>query len=106
MSEVEHIRGKLRPTGKTIEEYVGDIELSYPYSTIDEYFRENFYRVATEVEGLVYTIVSENIEPYGDIFNSIKGEDGSYTFEIKYYNGGCGFEEALEEALENCKECT
>ena len=29
-----------------------------------------------------------------------KNEDGDFDFEVRYYNGGCGFDEAIERAFE------
>jgi len=58
MSETVHYIGKLKPTGKTVSEYAGDVEIPEG-DTLDEYF------------------------------------------EGEYYNGGCGFNEALKEAINN-----
>lgn len=30
-----------------------------------------------------------------------KNDDGSYSFDVYFYNGGCSFTEALEQAVES-----
>lgn len=58
---------------------------------IDDYFlyKNNLYLVSRWV-----------LNPYDDIMLAHKIDDDTIGFEVKYYNGGCGFEEALETALE------
>lgn len=58
----------------------------------------------TIVEGKVYKISYESVDPYLDVFNANISDDGNVNFEVKYYNGGCSFPEALEEALKNARE--
>jgi len=40
------------------------------------------------------------VDEYSDIFQS-KQNGKDIDFLLKYYNGGCGFEEALDKAIEN-----
>ena len=87
MSETVHYKGRLIPTGKTEKEYCGDGDI------FDHYYD------AVVIEGMVYTVEKINIDPDFDIFNSTKNEDGSIDFEVKYYNGGCSFNEAIDEAV-------
>lgn len=103
MSEDEHIRGKLIPTGKTVEEYLEGVTLNSWNESLEEYFEDEEYRTACIINGKVFEIQSKDVDIYDDIFESSLNEDGSYDFEIKYYNGDCGFNEAIEEALDNCK---
>ena len=53
---------------------------------------------------IIYEIIdkSDNLF-FEDIFLATKNSDGTISFEIKYYNGGCGLDEALEDALSNMK---
>ena len=47
-----------------------------------------------------YVIISEDdIDDYADIFNASKNEDGTIDFLLRYYNGGCSFNEALTTAI-------
>ena len=89
MSETVHYKGKLIPTGKTLKEFAPESDDIY-----DHYYE------AIEIDGMVYTVEKKDIEPYEDIFRSTKNEDGSIDFEVKYYNGGCGFNEAIDTALD------
>lgn len=90
MSETVHYKGKLIPTGKTLKEF--DPETSDIY---------DHYLHAVEIDGMVYVVKKKDIDPDGDILRSTKNEDGTIDFEVRYYNGGCSFNEAIEEALKN-----
>ena len=90
MSETEHRAGKLIPTGKTLQQFA---PLAEDEQDLDE--------AAVIIDGLVYTVEETGVDQYADIFNSSKNKDGSISFEVKYYNGGCGFYEAIEKALSN-----
>ena len=99
MSCTEHFEGKLTPTGKTIKQYVGDLAVSDCYDDEKDYFRNEFEEIAVEIDSEVYTIDRNYVDQDCDIFTSTKNADGTISFEVKYYNGGCGFGEAIEDAL-------
>jgi hypothetical protein len=99
MSETVHYSGKLLPTNKTAIEFIGDVKISDSYEDVEEYFADNFYHEAVIVDGKVFTVDREEVDQSGDVFNSHKNADGSIDFEVRYYNGGCSFDEAIEEAL-------
>lgn len=100
MSETERFKGKLTPTGKSIDDYVAT---EYPEWKADkhEFFSDHLQEVAMEFEGVVYTIEFEEINEYEDVFTASKNEDGTIDFEVKYYNGSCGFSESLDCAVGN-----
>ncbi len=100
MSETEHFRGKLISTGKSVDEYMADIELSKWCDTKEEQFIE-MSDEAIEIDGTVFEVKRETVNDYDDIMIVSKNDDGSYDFEVKYYNGGCGFGEAIEESLKS-----
>jgi len=109
MSETVHYTGKLIPTGKTVDQYMENIELSKYCTTKREHFEDILSDDAIEIDGFVFDITKESIDPYSDIMIATKNEDGSYNFEVKYYNGGCGFSEAIEyslKAIDNALELT
>ena len=54
---------------------------------------------AVEIDGQIYTVEKEYADPDVDIFKSTKNDDGTIDFEVKYYNGGCCFNEAIDAAL-------
>lgn len=99
MSETEHIKGKLTPTGKTINEFIGDVEFETYQSNAREYFEDEYYEKAFEINGKVFLIEKKELDPSDDIFESKINKDGTIDFEVKYYNGGCGLNEALGHAL-------
>ena len=99
MSETVRYKGKLTPTGKTVEQYMKFVDTPSYYDDKAEHFNDEFQSTAIEINGEVYDIVRNEYEDSGDIFESSKNKDGTIDFEVKYYNGGCGFGEALEEAL-------
>lgn len=101
MSETEHFKGKLTPTGKTVDQYMKFVDTPSYYDDKKEHFNDEFRDVAIEINGEVYAIVRNEYEDSDDIFESTKNEDGTIDFQVKYYNGGCDFGEALEYALKN-----
>lgn len=101
MSETEHHIGKLKPTGKRVNEYIGYLKIPSYYKSVDEYFRDEFESIACVIDGLVFEIEASNYEDPDDIFIASKNEDGSIDFQVKYHNGSCGFGEALGYAIKN-----
>lgn len=53
-------------------------------------------------EDKVYKCESEELSPY-DHFSAKRNNDGTIGFSVSFYNGGCGFKEAIEYALKNIK---
>ncbi|HCL4447073.1 TPA: hypothetical protein N2D16_002678 [Clostridium botulinum] len=51
----------------------------------------------------LYVIESEQIDPEYDMFNAKINDNGEIEFEIRYYNGGCSLNEALDKAMNNLK---
>ena len=100
MSETEHFKGKLTSTGKSVDEYMQDVELDKWCDTKQEMFND-MSDEAIEIDGVVFEVSRESVDVLDDIMIASKNEDGSYSFEVKYYNGGCGFSEAIEESLSN-----
>lgn len=90
MSETVHYKGILIPTGKTLKEF--DPKAKHTWDLL--------YKSAIEIDGQIYTIEKEEIDD-SNLFLSKKNEDGTINFEIRYYNGGCSFDEAIREALKN-----
>ena len=93
MSETVHYKGKLTPTGKTLSEFDNSADDIY-----DHYYK------AVLIDDQVYTVEKEEVEPYEDVFLSSKNEDGTIDFEVKYYNGGCSFNEAIDEAIKTSQK--
>ena len=100
MSEDVHYKGKLKPTGKTVEEFLSDVEIPDNYDDATEYFEDTFYKNAHVVNDQVYIVEMKDIDPCSGIANASKNDDGSIDFELKYYNGGASFSEVLDEAVD------
>lgn len=48
----------------------------------------------------IFKVVEKSyVDPDNDIFEAEQNENGEIEFFVKYYNGGCGFSEAIETAL-------
>jgi len=109
MSDTEHKKGKLIPTGKNVENFVNEYllnegqEIPDCYEDALDFFNDQFYRCAIVHNGIVYTVETKEINPYDDIYTSSENKDLSIDFEVKFYNGGCSFSEAIQEALKPLK---
>jgi hypothetical protein len=49
----------------------------------------------------LWKILKKEADENLDVFNIFEIGDNKYRFQVKYYNGGIGFTEALEYALDN-----
>lgn len=45
----------------------------------------------------------ESIDLEEEIIDVFDNEDGTFNYEVKYYNGGAGFEEVIEQAFNKLK---
>jgi hypothetical protein len=108
MSEMAHFKGQLvpltRPEGMTLEEQMKDVagitEVKSYYDSLEEQFLEAAYKKFAVIDDTIYRIEMEDVY-YDDIFESNFNDDGTISFETKYYNGGCSFYEALGYALKS-----
>jgi hypothetical protein len=111
MSETVHYKGVLRKVerleGETLEEQckrlLEDKELPSYFDSYQEFLLDEYYNKMTIQNSIVYSVEKEDVDPDGDIFNASIEENGEIQFEVRYYNGGCGFDEAIEEAIKNIK---
>lgn len=115
MSEMVHYSGKLQLVDKlpneTLEEQCKRILAKHNYFELDSYcdsWREMLYEELYEryviANNTIYEVVEKKHRSIDeDIFEAHANLDGSIEYEVMYYNGGCSFNEAIEEALENLK---
>jgi ATP:corrinoid adenosyltransferase len=76
------------------------LERKNKYSeTIEEFFLEEFYEKYVMISDELYEILTHEFYDTEDIFKAIDNKDGTYDFVVSFYNGGCSFNEAIEEAL-------
>jgi hypothetical protein len=83
--------------------YVKDIDGYDNWTEFMESERDDF----VIIEGVIYTIkefISKGTDE--NIFIADKQYNGNIKFMLQYYNGGCGFQEALGCAMKNMKEKT
>lgn len=105
MCEDVYYKGKITPVfDKTAEQICKDdygiIELPYYFDSWEQMLGDRAYEESSTIDGVVYKVEVACVEVYDDIFRASKNEDGSISVELKYYNGGCSFDEALECALD------
>lgn len=118
MSETVHYRGVIReitPTDKTLQEVakemceergieIDDYILNYKKGDWAYLLADNEYEKYVYLNERLFEIIeNEELDPYNDIARTHKLDNGDISFELKYYNGGAGFTEVLEEALNNLK---
>jgi len=67
-----------------------------------EYFLDEFYEKYLFINNELYEIIEQNsYDNESSRFESKQLEDGTITFNVAYYNGGCSFQEAIDCALKN-----
>jgi translation initiation factor 2 beta subunit (eIF-2beta)/eIF-5 len=116
MSDYEAHKGTLKPTNLTKTEVVRNYLLNYngfSKYTIDNKERlikgkfsesdinEYFYDLNDQyvcINDKVYEVHDESFDYDNDLYIMEEKPDGSLEYLVRFYNGGCGFGEALEEA--------
>lgn len=109
MSETVHYKGVLKRIkkyeGETLEEQCKRLlenkELPTYFDSYQEYLVDQNYQEITVQNNVVYRVEKETVEQDSGIFKANLKGNGDIEFETRYYNGGCGFNEAIEEALMN-----
>lgn len=108
MSDYEHHYGKLTPiehqTNLSTQEVAKTIlNLNKIPLDADEDFitqlNDELYGKFICIKDKIYKIDDKEHDSSDDIIRASLHSDNSITYEVRYYNGGCGFGEALEEAL-------
>lgn len=115
MSETVHYRGKLIKIEKwndneTLEQQCKRVlearenceyaELDTYHTSYAEILTDEYYHKYITHNDTLYTVEKQTLDHDEDIFIVNPIEDG-YEFEVKYYNGGCGFNEAIAEGFNN-----
>ena len=121
MSKTVHYKGKLKLIEKfpneteTIEEQCkrileeDNIDISSCAFYFDNYeeillLYDQLYNKYVIANGNLYKVLSkQEIEEY-EMFNINDNKDGAYDYEVMYYNGGMGLDEAIEESFKNMEE--
>lgn len=78
-------------------------DLEY-YDSYVEKLCDCFYQEYIEVNEELYQVIEkEDLDMEYDVFESNKNSDETIDFHVMYYNGGCGFAQAIEYALKGDK---
>lgn len=118
MSEYVNYKGKLKLIHKKGNETYGDfckrVALTCPccdenlpsyYDTWEEYLIYEFYDYYVVVGENVYKIMSKQQIDYNEsTFDLTKLQDEEYKYNVRYYNGGCCFSEAIQYAFKENEE--
>jgi hypothetical protein len=109
MSDYEQHVGKLvkvAPAGdETLEDLMRrilaeeNIEMEQYHEDYAECFRDELYEKYVIFNNTVYKVDAERLEDYDDIMHGVLADNGDIFFTLRFYNGGCGFDEAIEEAI-------
>jgi len=113
MSETVIYRGKLQKLDVTDKEQFSlDMLSTYNiprntfWDTAYEQLREDLYdEFIILKDNTIYKVLSKSDnEIDDDIFELTSNEDGTFNYLVMYYNGGCGFSEAIEYAVTEYNE--
>lgn len=109
MSEMVHYKGTLYKVEKrkneTLEEQCQRI---LGVDTIKDYY-DSFQEMVADYLSEEYVIVDDVLYSYKmkeidldiDFFSSRVVNNNTIDFEVRFYNGGCGFSEAIGYAIKN-----
>lgn len=111
MSETEHYTGKLTRVpqylGNGPEEQAKNILAEKGICEKDDWndtwvdqLMDDCCDEYIKYEDALYSVKRSGNNADDDIFEAEKDNDGVISFTVKYYNGGCGFGEAIGYALE------
>ena len=113
MSETRHYRGtavRVAVGAKEIEAYAknllqehGKTEVPSYCDSWTEFLEDYFYNRFARINNCLFD-TSDKVEVgEEDISIASRSKDG-YKFEVQYYDGGCSFDEALEEAINKAEK--
>lgn len=107
MSETVNYVGKIkeveRPEGINLEEQckylLGNPETTDYYDSYAEMLYESEKYIV--VKDRVFEILEKENKEDQDTFKMNKNPDGTYDFQLRYYNGACSLNEAMEIAYDD-----
>lgn len=94
MSDMEFVRGKLKSTNKTLEQFFDN---SHDIEDLDEHFYDlGFYKTHIVLNDIVWEFIEkEELDSCGDS-RLVKNPDGTMDFLALWYNGGGCLSEVIE----------
>lgn len=114
MSETEYWKGKLTKIEAKENESIEDtakrllggmdiLKTDY-YDTYVEYIKSECYNEILLIDGVFYKVDASQLDSDMDIANIELNSDGTINFVVSFYNGSCGLDDALEDAMKDVKE--
>jgi len=118
MSETVHYRGSIEevypPEGVTMKQHLTDliVAIGIPYDPISigcgytdedgfiEIYAYEEYYYHRKTKTLYQYVEKKELDAEGDIIEAFENEDNTIGFELRFYNGGAGLEECLDEAID------
>lgn len=81
------------------------VDLGKGYSSYTEMLSEELSKEYFVINDKVYKLLDKTyLDPSANMFLSFNVEgEKAIPYRVRYYDGGCSFEEALEEAINNCE---
>ena len=106
MSQTEIHIGTLSPTYETLEDYVNKLpaikrptEDDTSWQSLEDWAADVLHGKIHIIDDYVWVVKDTSLDSDDDLYRSTKNPDGTITYVLKYYNGGCSWNEALEESL-------
>lgn len=110
MSETVHYKGKIKLVEKigneTLEDVCKRVCIANNITELPEYYDEwrevifdDLYDKYVDFNNNLYEIIENKEIGDFDIFDMHENTDGTYDFDVMFYNGGCCLSEALETAF-------
>lgn len=114
MSEYETRKGRLKKLASTANEFIegwcsgrDDIPDYYDKDSTDElkeYFMDETDEQYVIIGNDIYFVLEDVSLDDVDLFEANENSDGEIEYLLRYYNGGCGFSEAMEVAINKMKD--
>lgn len=112
MSDYETRVGKIKKMDGDFEDIIMEISMLKPipkyydkndFHDIIDFVRNEFNDEFIINDKEVYKVIEDKNLEDEDLFDAKENSDGTIDYTLRYYNGGCGFGEAIAKALERMK---
>lgn len=106
MSETVTYKGKLRVFKENVNTTEEAYQILLPLLPERHDSEEDWISVEdgyVYIDNTIYQLLSKEDIQYDSIFQANYNDVGDIEYLVQYYNGGMGFTEALQDAIENIK---
>jgi len=94
------IKGNPNDVAKQIMNDEGEHDLPTWCENWVEFLCDKHYQEYWVKSDCLFKIAKTKVDPDVDVFEAGDLGDGIIEFNVRYYNGGCSFDEALDKATE------